>query len=153
MIVKVEVKRNGNTLDNVNGIQGRPFEMPYRDMIKEGGKLITWMPRGLASRLPDGANLISIEYFEDCRPIFEDDINLLSLISYSSGYYNKSEEEIMDWVRQCNDEPIFVHCEMGLKRSRHLAKQISDAYGYELCLKVMFTDYKGDVHQFIPHQF
>lgn len=159
-IVSIKVKHRGvrvevgvpNKHDSLMSAMGRPFEIGYRDMIKEGGKLITWMSRGLASCLPDGVNIISIEYFEEHRPDFGTASNVLPLIS-SIGCYNKPEEDILNWVKSCNGEPIFVHCEMGMLRSRWLAKLIIDACGYEACLKVSFAENNGILHRFIPHQF
>lgn len=159
-IVSIKVKHRGarvevgvpNKHDSLMSAMDRPFEIGYRDMIKEGGKLITWMSRGLASCLPNGVNIISIEYFEESRPDFGKVSNVLPLISFSVGS-GKVTDKILDWVAQCNGGPIFVHCEMGMIRSRWLAKYISDQCGYEPCLKVQFTDCQGNIRQFIPYQF
>lgn len=145
-IVSVQVKQNGRVITGNPNKHDSKFPVdPYTDIFKVGGLLITWMPRYIAAQLPSGANVISIEYFDNERPKFDEGVNVLPLIN-SMGCYNKNFDEILDWVEKtCNGNPIFVHCEMGMIRSKVMAREIEATTHYKSVQKIFFVSSDGEV--------
>ena len=72
-------------------------------------------------------NIISIEYFEADRPEFDPTHNVLNLEDID-GMTEWSFDAVKKFVEECNGENIIVHCEMGMVRSKRIAKFITEQF-------------------------
>lgn len=109
MILAISVKRNPPPL--------KPLEVVY-------------LPRHVAESIVGPANIISIEYYPEYRPNFDADKNVLKLTSTMHDWL--STKELAAWIKSCNYGPVYVHCEMGIQRSKWVANTIVDLFGYTI---------------------
>lgn len=107
---------------------------------------IIYVPRYIAELVPEGTNVISIEWLEQDRPMFRSNVNVYPIL----GSEEKGEIGLDQWIDELNGANIVVHCEMGMVRSRNMAQNIVNSHGYRMMESVMVMDTEGREFQYRP---
>ncbi len=124
---------------------------------------IIFVPRHVASRLSQKANIVSIEYFDEARPEFKEEDLVLPLISTSMGLRVSEQAGSLGWsgglddalaelVELCDGGNIVVHCEAGQHRSRNLAERIIRDYPqYQFMYNIPYLVDGKRTEYVVPH--
>lgn len=126
---------------------------------KLANRTVAYCPRSFVRHMKEPASIISIEYYEEERPDLSKHKRVLKLISLTSGGYRLASdtgvdptplaeltEVLSEFMESCAGEPVIVHCEMGMVRSKNFAQYLSGAYDYKLYdkgLSPSVTLYRG----------
>jgi hypothetical protein len=83
---------------------------------------ISYIPKHYVKDLADGVNIISIILEGDRRPTFKPNQKVLELTDLAFGLNGEDHMNALDFLDELNGENLFIHCEMGIKRSKNMAQ-------------------------------
>lgn len=102
---------------------------------------ISYIPRGLVHKVPADANIISIVDDEHNRPSFKETQKVHKVpVSLFSGMNAEEHQAIKDFFHSLNGANLFVHCEMGMQRSKNVAHWLQSE-NPEYCVLRHSTDF------------
>jgi len=114
---------------------------------------VAYMPKYVAECLPKDRpiNLISIGDTELSDFYYGPKTNFHYVYcNVWLGIIDTDLENIFKFVEQCNGENVYVHCEMGVRRSPWVAKHIMKRFGYILMRSFELED--GSIHEVERYQ-